>query len=134
MKMSWTTVVTVLLVSAVSAFANCGKCEGGKAAATAGGSNACCKASGIYACGHCKTASMKAEKCSKCAAEMAKMNVLGVKDGVATLCPCAGDCTCTIKADDATKCSCGKAVLIVDVKAACKSCPLPADKQPTPAK
>ena len=133
MSRIWTATVSAFLASAVAVLANCGACEGAKKAPAAGDATACCKAAGIYACAHCKTASMKAEKCSKCSADMAKMNVLSVKDGVAVLCPCAGDCKCTIKADDATKCSCGKDVLTVDVKAACKSCPMPADKPQAPA-
>jgi hypothetical protein len=126
MKRILAVVVSVLVASAVAVFANCGQCGGDKAAGTDAACKASCKATGIYACAADKTVSMKAGKCSKCDKDMAKMNVLGVKDGMATLCPCDVGCKCTVNAEDATKCSCGKDVVTVDVKAACKACKAPA--------
>jgi len=43
-----------------------------------------------------------------------------MKDGAVTLCPCEAACKCTIKADDATQCSCDKAVVTIKCAAACK--------------
>ena len=67
------------------------------------------KAAGCPAC-------TKDAKCAKCAGDISKMHVLAVKDGVATLCGCASDCKCTVKADDATKCSCGKDIVKCSLK------------------
>ena len=127
MQKLWIVAVAAMLGAATAGFANCGKCEGDKTPAAAGthavAGKTCCKESGLYACAHCKTVAMKAGKCAKCQADLAKMNVMSVKDGVATVCPCAAGCKCTVKADDATKCSCGKTVLTLDITAACKSAP-----------
>jgi hypothetical protein len=115
------TVVSVLVTSAVVAMANCGSCGGDKAAA-GDKTGACskvtmdCKGMSLYACATCKTVAQQAGKCSKCNADLAKMHVLACKDGSATLCACATDCKCTLKADDATKCGCGKDVVSVSVK------------------
>ncbi len=119
------TVVAVLVSSAVVAMANCGSCPGDKAAAS-GKAAMACKGMALYACATCKTVAQEAGKCSKCSADLTKMHVLACKDGSASLCACAVDCKCTIKADDATKCSCGKDVVTVSVKdlkcgAACKA-------------
>jgi hypothetical protein len=118
--------VAAMMGTATASFANCGKCEGDKVPASAATNavtgKACCKDHGLFACAHCKTVAMKAGKCEKCQTDLAKMNVLSVKDGIAILCPCETTCKCTGKADDATKCSCGKNVLTVDISAACKAC------------
>ncbi len=60
----------------------------------------------------------------------AAKKVLVVKDGSAVVCPCAADCKCTVKADDATKCSCDKAVEKMDCtgKFVCEKCAIVADK------
>gem|GEM_PF-1893029 len=63
---------------------------------------------------------LKAGKCSKCEAALTAMKVLAMKDGAVTLCPCEAACKCTIKADDATQCSCDKAVVTIKCAAACK--------------
>jgi hypothetical protein len=114
-----------VVVSSVVAMANCGNCPGDKAAA--GGKAAmACKGMALYACATCKTVAAEAGKCTQCKTDLAKMHVLSCKDNSASLCSCAGDCACTVKADDATKCSCGKDVVTVTVKAlncgdACKA-------------
>ena len=116
-------------MSAITAFAQCGQCCGEKAGGTnaacsaAAGTNmpACCKAKELYACTMCKTVSLQPAKCPKCGMDMTKANVLAKKDGVATLCPCAAGCQCTLKEGDPTKCSCGKDVVTVNCKAACKA-------------
>jgi hypothetical protein len=123
MNKLWAVVVSVVAASAVTVLANCGTCSGDKAAGTdAAAVKVCCKDTGMFVCATDKTVSMKAGKCSKCGTDMAKMNVLAVKDGMASLCACEPGCKCTVKADDATKCSCGKDVVTLDVKAACKAC------------
>jgi hypothetical protein len=60
----------------------------------------------------------------------AAKKVLSIKDGVAMECACPADCKCTVKADDPTKCSCGKAVEKVDLKGkfVCEKCLVIADK------
>lgn len=108
--------MAIVVSTAMAAMANCGSCAGEKAGATEGKAAMNCKGMALYACAHCKTVAKEAGKCSKCNADLAKMHVLSCKDGTATLCPCAEDCKCTAKADDATKCSCGKDVLTVSVK------------------
>lgn len=138
------TVVAVLVTSAVVAMANCGTCNGDKPAA---GDKAAMNCTGmvLYACAPCKTVAMEAGKCTKCNADLAKMHVLACKDGSATLCPCAADCKCTVKADDAAKCSCGKDVVTVSVKGlkcgeackaaaakACNAAAAKAEKAPAP--
>ncbi|MEI6149167.1 MAG: hypothetical protein WCS01_08750 [bacterium] len=149
MRKSVMMAVGVLVASAMVSMANCGSCPGDKAAAGGKAKMECkdirprihkhspcgaaggkakmeCKDMAIYACAKCKTVADEAGKCSKCSADLAKMHVLACKDGQATLCACAGDCKCTVKADDATKCSCGKDVVTVSVAstkcgAACKA-------------
>ena len=56
--------------------------------------------------------------------------VLVVKGDSASVCACAAGCKCTVNADDATKCSCGKAVEKVSVagKFVCEKCAVVADK------
>jgi hypothetical protein len=120
MKKIVTMAAAVVLASAVAVFAHCGQCGGDKADGTNAAGKACCKATGMYVCSMDKTVSMKPGKCAKCGMELTKMNVLAVKDGVATVCPCEPGCKCTVNADDATKCSCGKDVVTVECKKACK--------------
>jgi hypothetical protein len=91
------------------------------AAKPATATNACCKAGDTaYSCAHCNVVDLKAGKCAKCEAALKAMNVLALKDGVVTLCPCEAGCKCAIKADDATQCSCGKAVVTIKCPVACK--------------
>ena len=106
-------VAVLVLVSAV-VWANCGSCPGDKAAA------ACCKGGdAVYVCAQCNTCDAKAGKCAKCGQDLKAMHVLAMKDGTVTLCPCEGGCKCTLKADDATQCSCGKAVVTVKCQGTC---------------
>ena len=60
----------------------------------------------------------------------AAKKVLVVKGDTALVCACAEGCKCTVKADDPTKCSCGKAVEKVSVvgKFVCEKCAVVADK------
>jgi len=125
MRKSVMMAVAVLVASAVVSMANCGSCPGDKAA-VGGKAKMECKDMAIYACAKCKTVADEAGKCSKCSADLAKMHVLACKDGQAGLCACASDCKCTVKADDATKCGCGKDVVTVNIEktkcgAACKA-------------
>lgn len=83
--------------------------------------DACCKAGDtVFACATCGVVDLKAGKCGTCEAALKAMNVLALKDGAVTLCPCGAGCKCTIKADDATQCGCGKAVVTITCPAACK--------------
>lgn len=115
-------VVCGVLLSASAVLANCGSCPGDKAAAVQ--KDACAKDAAVFACTACKTVAADAGKCAKCNTDLVKMRVLACKDGSATLCPCGGDCKCTVNADDTAKCSCGKDVLTVSVKdmAGCGGC------------
>ena len=72
----------------------------------------------IYTCDKCHTVAMKAGQCPMCKQDMKAMNVLSVneKDGTALCCACHGGCKCTTKADDQTKCSCGKDTAKVSLK------------------
>jgi hypothetical protein len=69
-----------------------------------------------YTCDDCHVMAMKAGKCPKCGKEMTAKHVLAVKDGKAYLCSCGKDCTCEMKGDDMTKCSCGKPVVDMSLK------------------
>jgi hypothetical protein len=110
--------VAVLAMAASAVWANCGSCPGDKAAAQ----GASCKAGDtVYACEKCVTCDAKAGKCSKCSADLKAMHVLAMKDGAVSLCACGADCKCTVKADDATQCSCGKAVVKLQCGKACKA-------------
>lgn len=64
------------------------------------------------------------------AAKVDAPKILAVKDGVAQTCACKADCKCTVKADDPTKCSCGKDVVKVALKGkfVCEKCCVVADK------
>ena len=106
-------VLGAVLVGAVAASADCGRCPGDKAAAE---KKAACGKTDLYACAMCKTVAEAAGKCPACGMDMVRMRVLECKAGQAKLCACAADCACTIQADDATKCSCGKDVVTVTVK------------------
>jgi hypothetical protein len=105
--------VAVVVMASAAAWAGCGSCPGDKPAdnkaAVAGA--ACTAGDTVYVCAACKMCDVKAGTCTKCAAELKAMHVLTVKDGVVTLCPCEAGCQCTVKADDATQCSCGKPVV-----------------------
>jgi len=110
--------VAVLAMASATAWANCGTCAADKTAAAKG---ACCKAGdSVFACAKCSVVDLKAGKCSKCETALKSMNVLAMKDGTVTLCPCEASCKCTIKADDATQCSCGRAVVTIKCPVACK--------------
>lgn len=116
-------IVAVVVMGSVMAWANCGSCPGDKAA------TACCKASDtVYVCATCSTCDVKAGKCAKCDQDLKAMHVLAMKDGSVTLCPCESGCKCTLKADDPTQCSCGKAVVTVKCQG---SCPVSAPKAET---
>lgn len=114
--------LAVVAVASASAWANCGSCAGDKPAAKGADKAACCKAGDtVYACAKCSVVDTKAGKCAKCSAELKAMHVLAMKDGAVSLCPCEAGCKCTAKADDATQCSCGKAVVTVQCAQACKA-------------
>jgi hypothetical protein len=114
-------VVVLAMASATAmAAADCGAttCAADKGAAV---KDACCKAGdSVFACAKCSVVDLKAGKCAKCEAALKAMNVLTMKNGAATLCPCEAGCKCTIKADDAAQCSCGKAVVTIKCPVACK--------------
>ena len=119
--------VAVLAMASATAWANCGTCAATKGACCKAGdkaaaaTNACCKAGdSVFACAKCSVVDLKAGKCSKCETALKSMNVLAMKDGTVTLCPCEASCKCTVKADDATQCSCGKAVVTIKCPVACK--------------
>jgi hypothetical protein len=112
--------VAVLAMASATAWAGeaCCKVSDKAAAATKG---ACCKAGdSVFACAKCSVVDLKAGKCSKCETALKSMNVLAMKDDTVTLCPCEASCKCTIKADDATQCSSGKAVVTIKCPVACK--------------
>ncbi len=111
-----------MVMAAAVAWAGCGSCPGDKPAESkATAKIAACKAGDtVYACAACKTCDVKAGKCPKCGADFKAMNVLAAKDAAITLCPCEVGCKCTVKADDATQCSCGKAVVALKCGKACK--------------
>lgn len=70
-----------------------------------------------YVCDKCHMMSETAGKCAMCGAEMKPMHVIKVVGDVATVCSCPDKCTCTgMKADDPTKCSCGKDVMNFSTK------------------
>jgi len=111
----------VMVAVLAMAWANCGTCASDNDKAAAAAKGACCKAGdSVFACAKCGVVDLKAGKCSKCEAALKAMNVLAMKDGTVTVCPCEAGCKCTIKADDATQCSCGKAVVTIKCPAACK--------------
>ncbi|MEI6210420.1 MAG: hypothetical protein WCR06_02215 [bacterium] len=111
--------VAVLAMASTTAWANCGSCPGDKPAAKQA---ACCKAGDtVYACAKCSVVDVKAGKCTKCSTDLSAMHVLAMKDGSVSMCACATGCKCTVKADDATQCSCGKAVVTVKCASACKA-------------
>lgn len=114
------TVVAVMAFATAAAWANCGACcASDKAAAK---TEAACKAGDtVYACAACNVCAPKAGACTKCKAELKAMHVLAVKDGTVSLCSCAADCKCTVKADDPKQCSCGKAIVTLNCKDACKA-------------
>jgi hypothetical protein len=70
----------------------------------------------------------KAGKC--CGQEAKACHRLAIKDGQCVGCACPEDCKCTIKADDPTKCSCGKDVVKHDLKGkfVCEKCLVAADQ------
>ena len=99
-----------------------------KAAAPAKEAVAKVAPSTVYVCAKCDTCAMKEGKCAKCGADMAKMNVVSVKDGTAMVaapgaeakdavkvslkgmyvCGCGADCKCNVISDKEGKCGCGK--------------------------
>ena len=79
----------------------------------------CKKAQATVTCDKANTAA--------CPLAAADKKVLKIQDGNALTCACAADCKCEIKADDATKCSCGKDVVKVALPAkAAGTCPMKA--------
>ncbi|MEI8241913.1 MAG: hypothetical protein WCI17_01470 [bacterium] len=109
--------VAVLAMASPAAWAGCGSCPADKAAVK---KESCCKAGDtVYACAKCAVVDVKAGACTKCSADLKAMHVLAIKDGAVTLCPCEAGCKCTIKADDATQCGCGKAVVTIKCASAC---------------
>lgn len=124
-------IVAVVVAMAAAAQANCGSCPGDKDAAKK--CETACKAGGtVYACLACGTIAPEAGTCATCKAERKAMHVLAMKDGKISLCPCEAGCKCTVNADDATKCSCGKAAVTLAVPAACKAPAKPAEESAKP--
>lgn len=73
-------------------------------------------AQAVYVCSNCQTMALSAGACKMCGKEMAKMHVLGVKDGKVQVCACHAGCTCNAAGVKDGKCSCGKAVQEVSAK------------------
>ena len=90
--------------------------EGTTAAATGAGMEKCAAMPCVYVCPACHMMAMKAGDCPMCQKKMAKMHVLGVKDGKASVCACGAACKCDAAGMKDGKCSCGKEVQEVSVK------------------
>ena len=63
----------------------------------------------VYWCEVCHKVSLEAGKCDN--ADMAKMHVLSIAEGMAKLCACAPECKCTVSLENPRKCSCDKDVV-----------------------
>lgn len=109
----------------VGAIAGQSCCGGAKTEGT-GATQTCAKAQGCVKTEGC---AKTAEGCAK-AKECADKHLLTIKDGKAYCCACAADCKCTLNADDATTCSCGKPVSSCDLKGkyVCEMCNVIADE------
>ncbi len=68
-----------------------------------------------YVCDKCCRVALQPGKC-ECGSEMTEKRLLAIQAGTALLCGCPGNCQCTINKDDASKCSCGKAVMKASLK------------------
>jgi hypothetical protein len=125
--------VLCLVVAAAMAFAASGYAQ--EAAAEKAPAAGAAKTACLYTCEGCHAVATCAGKCAACDKELAAKHVLAVKDGAALCCACGADCKCTLKEGDATKCSCDKEVVKLDLKgkyvctdAACK-CNTVSDKE-----
>jgi hypothetical protein len=70
----------------------------------------------VYVCPDCHVMALSAGKCPMCQKDMAKMHLLGTKDGMALMCGCGADCKCDAKNIKEGKCGCGKDVMKISAK------------------
>ena len=79
-----------------------------------------------FVCAKCQKVSMETAKC--CGQDMKAMNVMSIKDGVATCCSCPAGCKCGEVKDG--KCGCGKPVVTCYLggKFVCEKCGMVSDK------